>query len=115
MTKTTLTTVLAALFLAGASCAEDTETKEVEKAIDALNKAFEKADAKTVKELMTEDHVAVTPYYGGPLGRAEQIESLADHKYTEYKTGKVTVKMLGKDAALVTYDLTMKGTYKDKP
>lgn len=93
---------------------DDPAVKEVEKAITVLNEAFHTRDAGKIKELMTEDHLAVTPYYGGPLDRAGQVKSLADLQLTEYSAGKMRVTMLGKDAALVTYSLTQKGKFKGK-
>jgi uncharacterized protein (TIGR02246 family) len=111
MTKISLAALTAALLLASSRAAE---AEAVEAAIAELNKAFEKGDAEKVKALMTDDHVAVTPYYGGPQSRDEQLKGLADHKLTEYRAGKLKVRMLGAEAALVTYDLGMKGTYKGK-
>src|SRR5688500_13399594 len=94
--------VLAALLVVSATRADDGD-KDVTGAIETLNKAFHKGDSRAVKALLTDDHVAVTPYYGGAQTRDEQIKSLPDLKLSEYKAGKMTVKMLGKDAALVTY------------
>jgi uncharacterized protein (TIGR02246 family) len=94
--------------------AADDPAKEVEKAINALNEAFQKGDAEAIKRLTTDDHVAVTAYYGGPQDRAEQIRTLPDLKLSEYAPAKMKVTRLGKDAALVTYELTLKGTCKGK-
>jgi ketosteroid isomerase-like protein/outer membrane protein assembly factor BamB len=94
--------------------AGDPAVREVEKALANLNEAFAKQDAAAIKRLTTADHVAVTGYYGGPQTRAEQLKSLKHHKLTEYAPGKVTVKLLGKDTALVTYPLTLKGTFRGK-
>src|SRR5262249_12693895 len=107
--------LLAAALLTLPTRADDASAKDVEKAIAELNQAFEKADARKVKALMTDDHVAVTAYYGGPQNRDQEIEGLPDHKLTEYRSGKMKVRLLGKDAALVSYELAMKGTYKGKP
>ncbi len=101
---------LAAMLLLGA----DGPTEDVEKAVSALNEAFHKGDADAARRLMTDDHVAVTAYYGGPQDRAEQLKTLPDLKLAEYAAAKTRVSPLGKDAALVTYELTLKGTYKDK-
>jgi len=109
-----LLAALAALVIAVPARSDD-PAAEVGKALDALNQAFAKGDAKAVAALMTDDHVAVTPYYGKPLGKDEQLKSLADHKLTEYKSSKVKVQPLGADAALVTYEAAMTGTYKGKP
>jgi ketosteroid isomerase-like protein len=108
--------LLACLFglFAGVPARGQDAARDVERALDALNKAFQKNDTEAIKRLMTADHVAVTAYYGRPTSLAEQIKSLKDVKLAEYKPGKVKVKMLGKGAALLTYPLTMKGTYKGK-
>jgi uncharacterized protein (TIGR02246 family) len=113
MTKSSLAAV-AALLLAIVVCAGETGASAVETAIAELNRAFEKGDGEKVKALMTDDHVAVTPYYGGPQKRDEQLKGLADHKMAEYRAGKMKVRMLGTEATLVTYELGMKGTYKGK-
>jgi ketosteroid isomerase-like protein len=110
----TLLAVLAALPLGAGGPGGGTAVKEVEKALASLNEAFAKQDAAAIKRLTTADHVAVTGYYGGPQTRDEQLKSLKDLKLTEYAAGKVTVKLLGKDAALVTYPLTLKGTFQGK-
>jgi len=65
--KLKLLAILAVGLLLGA---EDQAAKEVEKAITALNEAFQGRDTDKVKALMTKDHVAVTAYYEGPLDRA---------------------------------------------
>lgn len=109
-----LLSVLIATLLLVAPGRPDDATAEVHTAIDALNRAFAKGDAKVVAALMTEDHRAVTPYYAKPLSREEQVRTLADHKLSEYTPGKLTVRLLGHDAALVTYAVVMKGTYQGK-
>jgi ketosteroid isomerase-like protein len=109
-----LPTLAAGLLLATSSHADDRAASEVEKAINTLNEAFTKGQADTIKALMTADHVSVTPYYGGPVSRDQQVKGVADYKLTEYTPARMKVTMLGKDAALVTYALTMKGTYKGK-
>jgi len=57
--------LLVLLFLLNASLALAADpAKEVKAAADALNEAFEKHDAKTIRALMTPDHLAITPYAG---------------------------------------------------
>jgi uncharacterized protein (TIGR02246 family) len=109
----TLVLVLALVFATPARPADP--ATEVNQALDALNQAFEKGDAKAVAALMTDDHIAVAPYYSKPLSREEQLKGLADHKLVEYKSSKMKVQVLGPDAALVTYEVAMKGTFKGKP
>jgi ketosteroid isomerase-like protein len=115
MNRKTLAAVGAALLFVASAPADDATVREVEKAIAALNKAFEKGDSKAIQELSADDHVAITPYYGGPRTRDEQIKSLPDLKLKEYRPGKLTIRPLGKDAALVTYEVTMQGTFKGRP
>lgn len=115
MTRTVVAVLAAGLFLGADARGEDSAVKEVKEAIGALNKAFAKRDADAARRLMTADHVAVTAYYGGPQTRDEQLKSLPDLKLTEYSAGKLKVTLLGKDAALVTYPLAVKGTFQGKP
>jgi ketosteroid isomerase-like protein len=108
--KVTMLAVLISLPLG----AGDPAVREVEKAVGMLNAAFVKQDAAAVKRLTTADHVAVTGYYGGPQTRAEQLKSLKDLKLTEHAPGKLSVKLLGKDTALVTYPVTLQGTFQGR-
>jgi ketosteroid isomerase-like protein len=110
-----LLAVLAVAGLFGADApADDKSVQEVEKAIKALNEAFQNRDADAVKRLTTEDHVAITPYYGGPAKRTEQIDTLGDLKLTEYTSTQMKITPLTKDTVLITYALTLKGTFKGK-
>jgi uncharacterized protein (TIGR02246 family) len=113
MTRMTLA-ALVVTFLLGADTPKDDPAKDVEKAITTLNEAFRKVDAEAIKRFVTDDHVAVTVYYRGPQSVTDQIASLPDLKLAEYAAGKVKITLLGKDTALVTYELTMKGTFKGK-
>jgi ketosteroid isomerase-like protein len=88
---------------------------EVLKLLKSLDTAFEKGDVATVRGLMTDDKVAITPYYDGPQTKEDQIKSLPDFKMPEYIVGQRKTTVLGKDVVLVTYPLTMKGTFKGKP
>jgi uncharacterized protein (TIGR02246 family) len=107
--------VVAAALLMGADVPPDDAAKEVEKALATLNDAFKKQDAEAIKKLMTDDHTAVTTYYGGAVSRAEQVASLADLKLSEYTSAKTKVTVINKETALVTYESMMKGTFKGKP
>jgi ketosteroid isomerase-like protein len=106
--------VLAAGLLMGADAPQDSASKDVEKALRALNEAFKNRDADAIQRLMTDNHVAITPYYRGPRTKAEQLKNLPDLKMTEYTMGAVKVTLISKDIALITYPLTMKGTYQGK-
>jgi hypothetical protein len=90
------------------------EEAEVRKALDRLNVAFTKNDKESLKQLMAADHIAITPYYGGPFSNAEQIKSLPDLKLSEYKTGPKKFIWISKDVVLISYAVSQKGTFKGK-
>ena len=46
--------------------------------------------------------------------KTEQVKSMPDFKLSEYGMGEMKVALLNKETALVTYPLTLKGTYKGK-
>jgi ketosteroid isomerase-like protein len=101
--------------LVGTDAPKDNAAKnQVRSAITTLNTAFERRNASAIRQLMTDDHVSVTAYYGGPMSKAEQLASLPDLNLLEYTAGELQVHFLGKDVALVTYSLTQKGTFKGK-
>jgi uncharacterized protein (TIGR02246 family) len=86
---------------------------EVERAVRSIQTAFNKGDVDTLKGLMTEDHTT-TLTYARFSGAADQLEVLSDWKFSEYKIDVLKVKALTKDVALVSYQATIKGTYKGK-
>ena len=107
--------VFALLFLLHASLASAADpTKEVKAAADALNAAFETRDAKTIRALMTPDHLAVTPYAGKQRVK-DQIRTLPVLKYEKYSAGPMSMKVINDNCVLVTYALQLKGTYQGKP
>src|SRR5262249_38400031 len=117
MKSVMLTALAAAVLVIGLGAAKDDEgaVKELRQAVRALNDAFAKSQPEAIKRLTTEEHVAITPYYGGLQTLAEQLKNLGDLKVPDYATGEVKVTLLTKDAALVTYPMSQKGTYKGKP
>jgi ketosteroid isomerase-like protein len=106
--------VLAAGLLTAAGKDEEA-VKEIQQSLRSLNDAFAKGDAQAIRRLTADEHVAITPYYGGPMPKTEQLKNLGDLKVPDYKAGETKVTLLAKDAALVTYPLSQKGTYKGKP
>ncbi|WP_439620421.1 nuclear transport factor 2 family protein [Gemmata sp.] len=102
-----------ALLTAAAPARAEDATKDVEKAIAALNDAFKAGDGALVKALETDDHLSVTTW-GGTQTRDESIKTLPDLKLTAYTPAKLKITVLGPDAALVTYALELKGTFKGK-
>jgi len=87
--------------------------EEVERAVRTIQTAFNKGDVDALKRLMTEDHVTILTY-AQFSNTADQLQVLADWKFTEYKLEGLKVKALTKDVALVSYEATIKGTYKGK-
>jgi Domain of unknown function (DUF4440) len=84
----------------------------VDNAAGALDEAFVKQDAEAIKLLTTPDHVAVTPYYGEPTPVAAQIASLPELKYEQTNLTEPTVKLLGQDFAMRSFEAKLDGTFK---
>ena len=86
-----------------------------EKIISSLEKqgweAIKKKDWNALSSIMTEDFVDVGEM--GIRGKSEALQDLkANFILTEYAMEQVKVLELSKDAALVTYRLVQKGSYK---
>jgi hypothetical protein len=108
--------ILSAGLLIGAGAGKDEgAVKEIQQAMQGLNDAYAKGDATAIRRLTADEHIAITPYYGGPMPKTEQLKNLGDLQVPDYKAGEIKVTLFTKDAALVTYPLTQKGTYKGKP
>jgi ketosteroid isomerase-like protein len=107
--------ILAATCMVEAKAGEAETIAEVNKAAGALDAAFERQDAEAVKQLMTPDHVAVTPYYDAPQDVAEQLATLTDLNYAQTNLDEAQVTLLGPDAALRTFRAKLDGTFKGKP
>jgi len=91
----------------------DDVAKDVERAVHAVQTAFNKGDVATLQTLMTEDHVTVLTY--AQFSNApSQLKVLSDFKFSTYRIDDLVVKPLSDDAALVTYRATIKGTYKGR-
>ena len=89
--------------------------KAVEERIVALEKqgweAIKKKDWNALGSLMTDDFVEVTEM--GIRGKSETLEDLkANFILTEYAMEQVKVLELSKDAVLLAYQLSQKGSYK---
>ncbi|MGH6737117.1 MAG: nuclear transport factor 2 family protein [Methyloceanibacter sp.] len=82
---------------------------------NALDAAFGERDVETIKALMTEDHITVTPYYDGPQNVDDQLESLAELDYGQTIIGEPSVTLLAPDVALRTFIAELKGSFKGKP
>ena len=85
----------------------------MERAVRAIQAAFNKGDVGTLKGMMTEDHVAVLSY-ARFANAADQLKVLSHWKFSEYKIDGLKAKPVTMDVALVLYRATIKGTYKGK-
>lgn len=104
---------LVAAFLIGADAPKE-DVQAVEQALRALNEAFLKQDADTIKRLTGEDLIVIGSS-GQRQTRAEQLKVLPDLKFSEYKTEDVRVTMPAKDVAIATFTGTVKGSFKGQP
>jgi ketosteroid isomerase-like protein len=86
---------------------------EVERSVRAIQAAFDKGDADTLRGLMTEDHVS-TLTYARFSNAAELLKALPDYKFLEYKISGLEVKALTEDVALASHQATIEGTYKGR-
>lgn len=94
--------------------AGQTVEEEVRAALKQLNDAYVQRDRTVIERLTSEDHVAVTPYALKPQTRAQQLATLKYLQVTKYVAGAMQIRMVSPDVALVTYPLTVAGTYKGK-
>ena len=104
--------IVTAVLLLAVQVRADT-AEEVERSVRSIQTAFNKGDVDALKRLMTEDHVTILTY-ARFSNTVDQLQVLADWKFTEYKLEGLKVKALTKDVALVAYQATIKGTYKAK-
>ena len=101
--------------VAGLSTGDTQEdvAREVATAVHAVQTAFNKGDVDTLKRLMTEDHVTILTY-AHFSNAAQQLRTLSDWKFSAYKIDGLKVKVLTVDAALVSYQASIQGTYRGK-
>jgi ketosteroid isomerase-like protein len=97
-----------------ASAADADTIAAVNASSDALDAAFEKQDAETIKALMTSDHITVAPYYDGPQTVEDQLASLSEYDWQQTIVGDVDVAILAPDVALRTFTADLKGTFQGK-
>ena len=83
--------------------------------VKALGSAFTVKDQDTVKQLISPDHVAVTPYAGRPLNTSEQLEKLAELDLEIVSVERETLTVLGPEAVLVHQEKILSGTYQGEP
>jgi hypothetical protein len=106
---------LVSLLLTCAPPTSAASNKELEDKIVSLEKqgweAIKKKDWSALSSLMTEDFVEVGEM--GIRGKSEALQDLkANLNITDYSMENVKLLGLSKDAALLTYQLVQKGSYK---
>jgi len=102
--------------LAGAQSNEAEVVTAIDAAAGTLDEAFVAGDAEGIRSMMTEDHMAVAPFYESPLSVDEQIASMSDLTgYNQSVVGNVSVSLLAPDVALRTFMADLEGSYKGKP
>lgn len=85
----------------------------INEAATALDLAFARQDKEAVRQLMTPDHIAVTPYYRGPQNIIDQLKSLPELKYQQTILGEgVPIMLLGPAVALRTFSADLRGDFK---
>jgi ketosteroid isomerase-like protein len=97
-----------------AKAADPDTLAAINAASNALDEAFAKKDAATIKALMTPDHLTVTPYYDGPQTVDDQLASLDEYDWSQTIVGEPDVAMLAPDVALRTFTAELKGTFQGK-
>ena len=117
----TLVAALALMFLAAPADLAKAQSVDAEivtaidTAADALDEAFTVGDPDGIKSLMTADHIAVTPYYAGPLSLDEQIAVQPDLNYAQTVIGEASTALLAPNVVLRTFVAELKGSFKGKP
>ena len=83
--------------------------------IKALDSAFTARDRDTVKQLVSPDHIAVTPYTRRPLTTLDEMDKIAEIKFETVSVERETLTVLGPEAVLVHQEKILTGTYEGLP
>lgn len=89
--------------------------EELKAARLTLDTAFQNGDAATIKSMVTPDHLGVTSYNPGAFATDEQIANLSKFVGKYFDFSKTKVDVLGPDAAMITFENSLSGTYNGKP
>lgn len=87
----------------------------VKQAEQRISQAFADKDVTTIKQMVTPDHIAITPYYHQAINIDQMIAALDDAKITKVTIEESEVRPLDDDVALVTEIRSYQGTYKGRP
>ena len=99
-----LAAVLAIVLLSWSAFADDklSDIEAIDNVVGRIDEAVQQHDAETIKELMTDDHVAVLPFHDGPQSLDQLIATLPDLKIKQTDLSEPTVVLLGPDSAMRT-------------
>lgn len=108
-----LAALLTCVFLTLPAFADErlADVEAIDDAVGRLDEAFEADDPETLKELMTEDHIAVLPYRPGPETVEQMIAELPKIDIKQTDLSEPTVVFLGPDSAMRTLTAKYKGSY----
>jgi len=101
---------------AGIAVADDAATKEeVRQAAAVLDKAFTDQDIPLIVSMMTDDHLATTPFYRKVVTVAEQLDTIGEFKAELFDVTNEDVDLLGGGAAVITFEKSYRGTFMGEP
>ncbi len=87
--------------------------KEVEKAKQVLQAAYNSRDANVIKQRTTADHLSITTRYQF-FSQADQLKALPDYKFSSYKIAGLQVIPLTKDVVQLTFRADIEGTFRGR-
>ena len=87
---------------------------EIRSAVFELDRAFTDHDTATIERMVTPDHVAVAARFNGEIALAEQTATVDAMQRTVSDYSPVDVRLLGDDAAFVTFEKSYTGTFAGK-
>ena len=110
-----LIVLLAMVFGAAAAFGSDADREAIIAAKTKLDQAFQDNDAETIRAMMTDDHVAITTFYGGPKTVSEQIDTLKDLKAEFFDFSETVLTFLNDDTAWIRFENSYRGTFMGEP
>jgi ketosteroid isomerase-like protein len=109
-------TALSVTQLAAPARADDAaEIPAVKAAMTTLDTAYEKEDEATIRSLVTSDHLAIAPIYGGSATVSEQVALFPDIHYSAYRATAPRIDLLDPQTALANYQISLEGTFRGNP
>ena len=113
---TLLAALAVCLFPVRAATADEAESiAEVKAAVAAIEQAFADQDLPTIERMFTPDHISIATRYGGPVRLPEQFATVDALKRKTFDVTPYEVRLIGDDAAMVTYEQSYSGTYDGGP